>query len=123
MKRLDGAPFDQWRDKTPEVVRFYGGVGDETCGVFNVTVMPTGRLMRVIASVGAGWDHVSVSTPDCCPTWEEMVFVKRWFFKHNEWAMELHPPESKNINYHPYCLHLWRPRYCKIETPPEWTIA
>jgi hypothetical protein len=28
--------------------------------------------LRVIASDGEGWDHVSVSLPDRCPTWEEM---------------------------------------------------
>jgi hypothetical protein len=65
--------------------------------------------LRIIASWTGGWDHVSVSLPNRCPTWEEMEKVKRAFFKETEYAMQLHVPPSEHRNYHPYCLHIWRP--------------
>ena len=123
MKQLKGRPFDQWRDRSDQVREFYHGIGDETCGVFNVPVLDSGVMLRVIASQGFKWDHVSVSLPDRCPTWEEMVYVKRAFFGRWEWAMELHPPEKMNISRHPYCLHLWRPQDKPIPLPPEETVG
>lgn len=120
MKLLAGPPFDQWRDRSPEMLEHYGSEGNETCGVFR---LPQFGLM-VIASQGAGWDHLSVSHRQRCPTWDEMVIVKRAFFKRDEWALEYHPPEKANISLHPYCLHLWWPNDGReILTPPEWTIA
>jgi hypothetical protein len=85
-------------------------------------------LLRVIASRGGGsadiggddpysrWDHVSVSLPDRCPTWEEMCFVKELFFERGEPAMQLHPAKDY-VNNHPYCLHLWRPLDAEIPLP------
>jgi hypothetical protein len=73
--------------------------------------------LRVVASNGMGWDHVSVSRIDRIPTWEEMEFVKRLFFEDNEIAMQLHVPASDHINIHPYCLHLWRPQNKEIPMP------
>jgi hypothetical protein len=32
--------------------------------------------LRVIASDGMGWEHVSVSLPHRCPHWREMRFIK-----------------------------------------------
>lgn len=118
MRRLKGEPFDRWRDTSERTLAYYGGPGDDTCGAF---LLPRGLF--VIASVGEGWDHVSVSRKDRCPSWEEMVFVKRSFFCDDEWAMELHPPKASNISVHPYCLHLWRPIGTDIPLPPESTVA
>lgn len=123
MKKLAGPPFDQWRDASPRTIALYHSAGDETCGVFNVVVPSTDVRLLVIASSGAGWDHVSVSRPSRCPTWEEMVFVKRVFFGEDEWAIEYHPPPDKNISRHPFCLHLWRPHDVEIPVPPEFTIG
>lgn len=122
MKRLAGRPFDQWRDRSLPVVRHYGNEGDETCGVFNVP-LPCGRFARVIASCGEGWDHVSVSLPDRCLSWEEMVHIKRAFFRRDEWAIEYHPPERDNRSLHSYCLHLWRPQYQEIPMPDPMMVA
>ncbi len=80
-----------------------------------------GRL-RVIASWGMGWDHVSVSLSTRCPTWDEMSWVARTFFP-GEYAMQLHVPESDHRNFHPFCLHLWRPQNSDIPTPPGWMVA
>lgn len=69
-----------------------------------------GHELRVQASQGCGWDHVSVSLANRCPTWEEMCFVKEKFFRDDEAVMQLHPARSEYVNIHPNCLHLWRPQ-------------
>lgn len=73
--------------------------------------------LRVIASVGDGWDHVSVSLEYRCPTWAEMERVKRLFFGDDETAMQLHVPPSQHVDCHPHCLHLWRPLQGAIPRP------
>lgn len=91
------------------------------CGCF---VVPCGKVkLRVFASDQMGWDHLSVSLPDRLPTWEEMCHVKDLFFRTDEWAMQLHPPKSENINNHPFCLHLWRPQNYQISTPPPEMVG
>lgn len=94
------------------------GAGDKTCGFF---VLLDG--LRVIASSGDGWDHVSVSLENRTPTWAEMERVKRLFFKEEETVMQLHVPPSDHINFHPYCLHLWRPQLVTIPRPPSYMIG
>jgi hypothetical protein len=96
----------------------------------------TGRTLRIIASEGqdweqAGlpgepWDHVSVSLPDQptkCPAWPEMVYVKNLFWDPEETVIQLHPPQSKYINYLPGCLHLWRPLKTVLPLPPSITVG
>lgn len=99
------------------------GRGDETCGAFLVPHRHTGVELKVIASSGDGWDHVSVSLPNRCPNWLELEFVKRLFFREEETAMQLHVPPSDHVNLHPYCLHLWRPQAAEIPRPPAWMVA
>lgn len=76
------------------------------------------QILRVIASWGGGWEHVSVSLPNRCPSWDEMEAVKRIFWRDDECAMQLHPALSQYVNYHPYSLHLWRPIGQTIPLPP-----
>ncbi len=76
-------------------------------------------MLKVLASNGMGWDHVSVSTKRRCPTWADMEFVKRLFFLPGETAMQLHVPPDDHVNCHPFVLHLWRPNdWREIPRPP-----
>lgn len=105
-------------------LRYYGGwAGDDTCGVFDVPSPIDGGWLLVIASVGGGWDHVSVSRANRCPNWPEMSHIKRLFFRDDEAAMQLHVPVTEHINCHPYCLHLWRPLDGQIPQPPAWMVG
>lgn len=89
-------------------------------------------LLRVICSDGTGWDtgrlpgepweHVSVSTPNRCPTWEEMDFIKRIFWRDDETVMQLHVARSQHINIHQFCLHLWKPTKERVPVPPLETV-
>lgn len=72
-----------------------------------------------IASDGMEWEHISVSTRHRCPTWDEMCFIKSLFWDGEDCVMQLHPPESEYVNFHPYCLHLWHPIGIEIPTPPS----
>ena len=73
----------------------------------------------VVWSFGGGWDHVSVSYSNRCPTWDEMCRVKEIFFEPEECCVEYHPAESDYVNVHPYCLHIWRPQDGQIPKPPR----
>lgn len=100
-------------------VAFYGAPCDAAGGVFTVPSPIDRAPMRVIASSGEGWDHVSVSRANRCPNWPEMEHVKRLFFREDETAMQLHVPPSEHISFHPYCLHIWRPNDGReIPLPP-----
>jgi hypothetical protein len=84
---------------------------------------PSTRLVAVIVSDEEDWDHVSVSLPTRCPTWEEMCFIKDLFFEPHEVVMQLHPAKSEYVNHHPFCLHLWRPQNKRIPVPPTWMVG
>lgn len=84
----------------------------------------SGPPLKFIASDGTGsilapWEHVSVSLPHRCPTWEEMCHVKSLFWDDEDAVMQLHPPCSTWVNNHNYCLHLWRPIDVAIPLPPQ----
>jgi len=81
------------------------------------------RSMVIIFSNGEGWEHVSVSIADRCPTWDEMEEVKRRFWDDVDTVMQLHVPPAEHRNCHPYCLHLWRPTDCEIPRPPGIFVA
>ena len=70
-----------------------------------------------------GWEHVSVSTVDRTPTWEEMAMVKDLFWAEDECVVQFHPPRSVYVNKHPYCLHLWRNVNQEYALPPRGLLA
>lgn len=92
-------------------------------GAFFIPSRPGKAPFKVVASDGMGWDHVSVSLPDRCPTWEEMCRVKALFWDDEDAVMELHPPRSDWVNNHQFCLHLWRPQECAIPLPPSVMVG
>jgi hypothetical protein len=62
-----------------------------------------------IASDGADWEHVSISTgKPRCPYWVEMCFIKDIFWDEDDAVIQIHPPAAEYVNHHPYTLHLWR---------------
>ena len=79
--------------------------------------------LNCIASNGHGWDHVSVSVEDRCPTWAEMSHVYSLFALPNEAWMQLHVPSRDHVNFHPHCLHLWRPHRRGLQLPPSYMVG
>jgi len=110
MKNL--TPLDIFR------ISLFGEMGDESNGSFLIPG-PNNYTFRVIASSEFKWDHVSVTLRNRCPNWPEMCFIKDLFFNEDEICYQLHVTKENHINFHPNCLHLWRPHVLKIPLPPK----
>ena len=85
-----------------------------------------GAALGVMVSSGdetIRWEHVSVSTRTRCPTWAEMAWVKSLFWEDEEVVIQYHPSKSQYVNYHPYCLHMYRPLDLVIPCPPTITVG
>jgi len=82
-----------------------------------------GQQVFAIASDGLGWEHVSVSRRDRCPTWDEMCQVKGLFWDDDDCVVQYHPPKSQYVNNHPYCLHLWRQVGSEFPSPPAVLVG
>lgn len=123
--------LDQYRDPAWEAQIARGAaIPKHLVGAFALPSPVDGEPLRCMVSAGDpaggkyGWDHVSVSRAERCPWWEEMDFIARTFFRQTEAAMQLHVPPSDHVNYHPYCLHLWRPTGLKkIPLPPSIMVG
>jgi len=93
-------------------------------GYFEIPYKKNKKIrLRVLISDGEGWDHVSVSLEQRCPTWEEMSWIKDLFFDPEEVAMQLHPRHSQYVNFQPFTLHIWRPHEQQIPEPPSFMVG
>ena len=108
----------------------------ERQGRFLLFCPETGRLLLVLASDGRDWqegglpgepwEHVSVSLaqqPTKCPAWPEMEWVRGLFWEDDETVIQFSPPRRVKVNYHPGCLHLWRPTGTPIPLPPAVCVG
>jgi hypothetical protein len=86
-----------------------------------------GQRVAVIASDGGltdgPWEHVSVSRRDRCPLWDEMCQVKSLFWDAEDCVVQYHPPASRYVNAHPFCLHLWRRPGYAFPLPPSLLVG
>lgn len=78
---------------------------------------------REDARLARGWEHVSVSLPNRCPTWAEMDYIKSLFWDDTDAVMQLHPPRASWVNNHPHCLHMWRPTVAQIPLPSPLLVG
>jgi hypothetical protein len=78
---------------------------------------------RVLASNGEDWEHVSISLINRCPTWQEMCHIKSIFWNDDETVIQYHPAKEDYVNYHPFCLHLWKPIGKELPKPPTSLIG
>ena len=88
-------------------------------GAFSIN--RAGRKFTIIASDELGWQHVSVSLKDRCPSWNEMCWIKDLFWDKDDAVFQLHPPEY--VNFHPNCLHLWRSTTEELKLPPSYMVG
>jgi hypothetical protein len=92
-------------------------------GAWIIPHPPTNVSLKVISSDGPDWDHVSVSLRNRTPNWREMDFICRLFWSEDEAVMQLHPPRSEWVSYHPFCLHMWKPQGIMIPLPPTIMVG
>jgi hypothetical protein len=125
----DLTELDAIRDTDRERLMGFPSWARKWGGVFRMPIKGYRSGLLIIASAGddpetrSGWDHVSASLPNRCPTWDEMCRVKDRFFLPTERAFQLHPMESENISNHPYCLHIWRPVHADLPVPPSYMVG
>ena len=89
-------------------------------------LMIGGTKVKVIASDGEGWKHVSVSLaehPNTVPNYATMQEVRRLFYEDSDWVVQFSPPKSEHINNHNGCLHWWMPMDQKMPTPPSIMVG
>lgn len=93
-----------------------GTVG-KNYGYFEIPVC-NGTLRAISSGIGDEWEHVSVSLPNRCPTWDEMCVVKDLFWGSDETVIQFHPKRSSYVNAHQHCLHLWKLSGHDCKLPP-----
>jgi len=81
------------------------------------------KALHFMFSWGCGFEHLSVSTPIKCPTWEQMCKMKDIFWRDDEVCMQLHPKKEDYVNCMQYCLHIWRPIDKEIPMPPSIMVG
>jgi hypothetical protein len=79
--------------------------------------------LRVIASDGMDWEHVSVSLPNRTLNWREMCFIKDLFWDEEDVVIQYHPTKSEYVNQHENCLHLWKPVDFEMPIPPKELVG
>jgi len=92
-------------------------------GAFQFRQKPGGVMLTVIASDGAGWEHVSISRPDRVPSWDEMCWIKSLFWDDEDCVVQFHAPRSEWVNNHRHCLHLWRPVGVELPRPHHLLVG
>ena len=93
-------------------------------GSFIFTLPTTeNETVLTIASDGDGWEHVSISLQNRCPTWDEMCLIKDMFWDEEDCVVQYHPPKSEHVNFHPHCLHLWRPIGQTLPVPASYLVG
>lgn len=94
------------------------------CVLGGFTVEPiTNKRLNFKFTKTHGWEHLSVSMPNKCPSWEQMCFIKDQFWRDDEACVEYHPKKEDYVNNHKYCLHIWRPYEVELPTPPSIMVG
>ena len=85
------------------------------------------RELVIIASDGAGWEHVSAHATEWnkpyLPSWQEMCYLKDLFWDGEDVVVQFHPRKSEYVNNHPHTLHLWRRVGSEFPTPPSILVG
>ena len=122
--RKDLSNAEPYRNQLPG----YASRPGDRFGLF--VVNHVGITLRILACESCEempWDHVSVSGmkrgKPYTPRWAEMCYVKKLFFEDEEAVMQLHPRKSEYVNFHPNCLHRWRPTDSVIPEPPSIAVG
>ena len=74
-----------------------------TLGPLRVCVSP----WDPVAPNAGRWLHASISHPLRCPSYEELLDVRRRIFRPDEVVLQVFPPSDEHFSLHPYTLHLW----------------
>jgi len=109
--------------RIPRVLPPLWKVCEQGRNYFHVFNPSSGRLSVILSgdveADGKRWLHASIARPDRLPSWDDIRFIKDRFVGEDLYAVQVLPPLSKHVNFHPYCLHLFA---CLDEWPlPDFT--
>jgi len=116
--------LNRYRYSELEELMVQPGSKRRVIGAFEIP-LKSKEVALVIADNGVrspDWEHVSVSLPYRCLTWDEMCEIKDMFFNQEETVIQIHPAKKDYVNFHPYCLHLWKPKTEKLPLPPAHLV-
>jgi hypothetical protein len=119
----DLSHLEMYRYKGSDLMQAWGSFGDAHNGMFHLPSPVDRQEIKVVASDGMGWDHVSVSKERRPPLWREMCWIKDQFFDEEDCVVQYHPPKSQYVNFHPNCLHLWKLTAGIMPIPPTILIG
>ncbi len=57
----------------PDVFRLFGTAGDHEVGASWIPSLVDGAAVRVLATIGEGWDLLTVSCPPCTRLWRPLA--------------------------------------------------
>lgn len=73
----------------------------------NPGIYSMGRL-RIIYTIDEGLHHISISTANALPSYNEMKKVRYMFCPDDIYMAEIFPPTSEFVNLHPFTRHLYQ---------------
>ena len=62
----------------------------------------------ILVSVDNGLYHLSISTPDALPSYNEIKRARYTYLPDEIYMAEIFPPSHEFVNLHPYTRHLWQ---------------
>jgi hypothetical protein len=78
----------------------------ESLQTYKTGTFKMGRC-NIIVSIDDGLWHLSISTHDCSPSYNEIKEARYKYIPDDVTMAQLFPPKSEFVNIHPYCHHLW----------------
>jgi hypothetical protein len=97
--------LDLNRDCSPEVIKRFGGPGNDKCGVFNFKSCIDKAELFVMAASSPEWEFVSIQRKNRTPNWMELEQVRKLIFEEHELVVQFHFGASLSPN----TLYLWHP--------------
>lgn len=104
---------------------------DASYGMNGGFIVPGPRGIKLICLVSdkGGFEHVSVERgkpgdkiATKVPYWDELCFIKDFFWQPEETVIQYHPAHSVYVNIHPGVLHLWKCIDQPFPVPPIWMV-
>lgn len=69
-------------------------------------VFTMGRC-NIIVSIDNGLWHLSISTPNASPCYNEIKAARYLCIPNDIYMAQIFPPKEEFVNLHKYCHHLW----------------
>ena len=105
--------FEDVELKMERVIKLFPTNSNKSCirmGIFEFPLDNGEATLLCAGLIREYWEHVFLDLrhSERCPTYEEMCYLKQYFFRKNEITLQIHPKQSEYVNACQHRLHLWR---------------